>query len=72
MDEPSHLSVILDLSPTQWHLSADSTNTTPLTLKSFLSQLLTFLNAHIASKHENTLAVFGALPGKRLALPQLR
>jgi len=70
MDKPSHLSVIIDLSPTQWHLSAEPTNPYPLPLKTFLSQLLAFLNAHIASKHENTLAVFGALPGKRFAQPR--
>jgi transcription initiation factor TFIIH subunit 3 len=28
-------------------------------------QLLAFLNSHIALQHENTLAVFAALPGKR-------
>jgi transcription initiation factor TFIIH subunit 3 len=69
MDKGSHLSVIIDLSPTQWHLSAhpERTNTYPLPLNTFLSQLLAFLNAHVASKHENTLAVFGALPGKRFA-----
>ncbi|KAG6831692.1 hypothetical protein H0H92_008335 [Tricholoma furcatifolium] len=57
----SHLSVVLDLSPTQWNLS-------PLPLNIFLAQLLAFLNAHIASKHENTLAVFGAFPGKSVTL----
>ncbi|KAF8973119.1 transcription factor Tfb4-domain-containing protein [Flammula alnicola] len=57
MDD-SHLSVVLDLSPAHWHQS-------DLSLSSFLSQLLVFLNAHIALKHENTLAVFAALPGKR-------
>ena len=66
-DKPSHLSVIVDLSPSQWHLSSQPppANTFPLTLNSFLSQLLAFLNAHIACRHENTLAVFGAFPGKR-------
>ncbi|KAI6121488.1 TFIIH subunit Tfb4/p34 [Pisolithus sp. B1] len=64
VDKPSHLSVILDLSPTQWYLSAKTTNPYPLSIGSFLSQLLAFLNAHIATKNENTLAVFGALPGK--------
>ncbi|KAG6920301.1 hypothetical protein DXG01_005070 [Tephrocybe rancida] len=59
-----HLSVVVDLSPTQWLLSAQSS----LPLNSFLAQLLAFLNAHIASKHENTLAVFGAFPGKSLNL----
>jgi len=67
MDNASHLSVIVDLSPTQWHLSSQSDNTYPLSLKDFLSQLLAFLNIHVASKHENTLAVFGAFPGKRFA-----
>ncbi|KAF8348326.1 transcription factor Tfb4-domain-containing protein [Amanita rubescens] len=62
----SHLSVILDLSPSQWHSSA--IYSPPLSLASFLSQLLTFLNSHIACKHENTLAVFGALPGKSVIL----
>jgi transcription initiation factor TFIIH subunit 3 len=66
MEKASHLSVIVDLSPTQWHLSAQATNPYPLPIETFLSHLLAFLNAHIASKHENTLAVFGALPGKRL------
>lgn len=66
MDKSSHLSVILDLSPKQWHLSSlQPENEYPLSLQSFLSQLLAFLNSHIACKHENTLAVFGALPGKR-------
>lgn len=68
MDKASHLSVIVDLSPIQWHLSSQSNNTYPLSLKDFLSQLLAFLNMHVAAKHENTLAVFGAFPGKRFAL----
>ncbi|KAF9219617.1 transcription factor Tfb4 [Gyrodon lividus] len=68
MGKASHLSVILDLSPTQWHLSAQATNPHPLSIETFLSQLLAFLNAHIASKHENTLAVFGAFPGKSVML----
>jgi transcription initiation factor TFIIH subunit 3 len=62
----SHLSLIIDLSPSQWHLSAQSTH--PLSFQTFLSHVLTFLNSHIAAKHENTLAVFGALPGKRSVL----
>ncbi|KAF9051175.1 transcription factor Tfb4 [Hymenopellis radicata] len=70
MDESpgSHLSVIIDLSPTQWYLSGQTTNKYPLALNTFLSQLLAFLNAHIAAKHENSLAVFGALPGKSVML----
>ncbi|KAI0949379.1 hypothetical protein AcW1_009011 [Taiwanofungus camphoratus] len=70
MDRASHLSVIVDLSPTQWHLSSKSANREPhsLSLGSFLSQLLAFLNAHIACKDGNTLAVFGALPGRSIML----
>jgi len=52
----------------QWHLSGQTTNAHPLSLSSFLSQLLAFLNAHIACKDENTLAVFGAFPGKSVML----
>jgi RNA polymerase II transcription initiation/nucleotide excision repair factor TFIIH, subunit TFB4 len=72
-DNGSHLSVVIDLSPSQWHLSAqlDPTNSFPLPLHAFLSQLFAFFNAHIASKHENSLAVFGALPGKRFAFLEM-
>ena len=65
MDSSSHLSVIFDLSPTQWHLSALPDNAQPLSFRNFLTQALAFLNSHLALKHENTLAVYGALPGKR-------
>ena len=69
MDRASHLSVVVDLSPTHWYLSSTRSqqNSRPLSLKSFLSQLLVFLNSHIACKDENTLAVFGVLPGRRYA-----
>jgi len=59
----SHLSVVVDLSPSQWEICGEQS----LSLSAFLSQLLVFLNAHIALKHENSLAVFAALPGKRSA-----
>jgi transcription initiation factor TFIIH subunit 3 len=67
ISQASHLSVVVDLSPMHWDLSAREApeNTYPLSLASFLSQLLAFLNTHIACRHENTLAVFGAFPGKR-------
>lgn len=68
MDRSCHLSLIIDLSPSQWHLSAQPTNPHPLSFQTFLSLVLTFLNSHIAAKHENTLAVFGALPGKSTLL----
>ncbi|KAH9485135.1 General transcription and DNA repair factor IIH subunit tfb4 [Psilocybe cubensis] len=59
----SHLAVVLDLSPGQWEGCSEE-----LGLPSFLSQLLAFLNAHIALRDENTLAVFAALPGKSTML----
>ncbi|KAI0062864.1 transcription factor Tfb4 [Artomyces pyxidatus] len=68
MDKASHLSLILDISPSQWHLSASPSNAFPLSFKTFLSHVLTFLNSHIAAMHENSLAVFGALPGKSVML----
>jgi hypothetical protein len=69
MDRAAHLSVIVDLSPVQWHLSAQPgpSNPQPVSLSAFLSQLVTFLNSHIASKPENTLCVLGAFPAKRCA-----
>jgi transcription initiation factor TFIIH subunit 3 len=63
--EASHLSVVLDLSPTEWHRS------TTLPLDVFLAQLLVFLNAYIALEHDNSLAVFAALPNKRYFSPFL-
>ncbi|KZV73261.1 transcription factor Tfb4 [Peniophora sp. CONT] len=69
MDRASHLSLILDLSPSQWQLSGEPPgNQTPLTLSTFLSHVLTFVNSHVASKPENTLSVFGAFPGKSVLL----
>jgi transcription initiation factor TFIIH subunit 3 len=67
MDAASHLSLVLDLSPVQWARAADdgAADGSPLPLRSFLSQLLAFVNSHLAGKDENTLAVFGAFPAKR-------
>ncbi|KAF8904473.1 transcription factor Tfb4-domain-containing protein [Gymnopilus junonius] len=63
----SHLSVVVDLSPAQWHRAAADRDS-PLAVDAFVSQLLAFLNAHIALKHENSLAVFAAFPGKSVML----
>ncbi|KAJ3482184.1 hypothetical protein NLI96_g7158 [Meripilus lineatus] len=67
MDKASHLGVVLDLSPSQWH-SATPDLPPPLSLSSFLSQVLAFLNMHLACKDENTLSVHGAFPGKSVLL----
>lgn len=66
LDAPSHLTLILDLSPKQWHLSSLESNDFPLSLDAFLPQVLTFVNAHLAGRHDNTVTVFGAFPGTRL------
>jgi len=70
MDDTCHLTVIIDSSPQQWYKSAappTSAATDPLSFEVFMPQLLAFLNAHLALKHENTLSVIGAYPGKRFA-----
>lgn len=70
MDDTCHLTVIIDSSPQQWYKSAappTSAATDPLSFETFMPQLLAFLNAHLALKHENTLSVIGAYPGKRFA-----
>lgn len=64
MDPAVHLSVVLDLSPTQWFYSGQPENPRPLSLRTFMAHVIAFLNSHMAAKHENTLAVYGALPGK--------
>lgn len=61
MSSPAHLSIVLDINPTIWHSSADES----FSLSIFLPQLYAFLNAHLAAKYENTLAVFAAFPAKR-------
>lgn len=69
MDSACHLSVIVDLSPSQWSQSSEPRDDqSPFGLADFLPQLLVFFNAHIAAQHENSLTVFGALPGKRLTV----
>lgn len=61
-DLPTHLTIIVDLNPVQWHLSAQPSNEYPLSLSQFLAQLLVFVNAHLAGKDENTVAIIGAFP----------
>ncbi|KZT42446.1 transcription factor Tfb4 [Sistotremastrum suecicum HHB10207 ss-3] len=59
----SHLSLLLDLQPAAWHDPTQS-----LQFSTFLAHILVFLNAHLAQKHENSLAIFGAFPGKSIML----
>lgn len=67
-DPPAHLTLIVDLNPLQWHLSSQASNDIPLSLSQFLAQLMIFINAHLASRDDNTLAVIGALPGYSVML----
>jgi transcription initiation factor TFIIH subunit 3 len=61
----SHLTLILDLSPKQWHLSSLEPDGQALSLLSFITQVLAFMNSHLALRHENTISVLGAFPRKR-------
>ncbi|KIO32241.1 hypothetical protein M407DRAFT_66889 [Tulasnella calospora MUT 4182] len=67
-DPPAHLTLIVDLNPLQWELSSQASNDTPLSLSQFLAQLMIFINAHLAARDDNTLAVIGALPGYSVML----
>ncbi|KAH7108476.1 transcription factor Tfb4 [Auriculariales sp. MPI-PUGE-AT-0066] len=68
MQRSSHLSLILDLSPTQWYLSAQPANENPLSLADFFSAVSAFMNAHVGGSHSNTLTVLGAFPAKSVVL----
>ncbi len=74
-DLPSLLLVILDLHPISWALSAnqpqangssgDAAAQEALSLTDALSQVLVFLNAHLASRWANELVVHAAMSGGR-------
>ncbi|KAF9520291.1 hypothetical protein BS47DRAFT_749609 [Hydnum rufescens UP504] len=64
----SHLTLILDLSPKQWHLSSLEPDGQALSLLSFITQVLAFMNSHLALRHENTISVLGAFPRKSVML----
>jgi hypothetical protein len=72
VDRAAHLSLVLDLSPPSWAAAAAAVDNDDgdeaLPLSAFLAQLLAFVHAHLAGKAENTLAVFGALPGRAAVL----
>ncbi|KAG8747852.1 RNA polymerase II transcription factor B subunit 4 [Ceratobasidium sp. 414] len=64
---PAHLILIIDLSPSQWQASAATPNG-GMDLSTFMSQVLVFVNCHLACRQENSVAVLGAFPGKALTL----
>ncbi|KAI6045910.1 hypothetical protein EDC04DRAFT_2544774, partial [Pisolithus marmoratus] len=51
----------LDLSPTQWYLSAKAMKPCPLSIWSFILQLLAFINTYVTTENENMLAAFRTL-----------
>ncbi|KAG9074901.1 RNA polymerase II transcription factor B subunit 4, partial [Ceratobasidium sp. 370] len=61
---PAHLILILDLSPSQWQASASATPNGGMDLSTFMSQVLVFINCHLACRQENSIAVLGAFPGR--------
>ncbi|CAE6471812.1 unnamed protein product [Rhizoctonia solani] len=67
---PAHLILILDLSPAQWQLSASSATNggQGMDLSTFLSQVLVFVNCHLACRQENSAAILGAFPDRSLTL----
>ncbi|KAJ1304534.1 hypothetical protein OPQ81_005675 [Rhizoctonia solani] len=67
---PAHLILIIDLSPTQWQLSASSNvnGAQGMDLLTFMSQVLVFVNSHLACRQENSVAILGAFPLHSLTL----
>jgi transcription initiation factor TFIIH subunit 3 len=64
---PAHLILILDLSPSQWQSSALTAPNGGMDLSTFMSQVLVFINSHLACRQENSVAILGAFPGRRYA-----
>ncbi|KAK6906428.1 hypothetical protein I203_100413 [Kwoniella mangroviensis CBS 8507] len=75
---PSILLVILDIHPLSWSLLAsppplpsvpdqpiiDKAQATPISLPDFVTLLMVFLNAHLASRWGNEVVVYGASAGR--------
>ncbi|WWC92533.1 uncharacterized protein L201_007492 [Kwoniella dendrophila CBS 6074] len=75
---PSVLLVILDIHPLSWsllsspppaipypeHPAIDKAQATPMTLPDFVTLLMVFLNAHLASRWGNEVVIYGASAGR--------
>ncbi|WWC72781.1 uncharacterized protein I206_106745 [Kwoniella pini CBS 10737] len=75
---PSVLLVIIDIHPLSWsllasppplapypeHLGIDKAQASPMTLPDFVTILMGFLNAHLASRWGNEVVVYGASAGR--------
>lgn len=75
---PSLLIAIVDLHPLAWSLLAnlqppsseangaekEKAPVSPITLEEFVTVLVVFLNAHLASRWGNEVVVYGATPGR--------
>ncbi|KAL9092695.1 MAG: hypothetical protein Q9159_000766 [Coniocarpon cinnabarinum] len=60
---PSLLVLVLDTSPLPWHILSQSPYSLPL-IPTAISQLLLFINAHLALSQENRIAVLAAHCGR--------
>ncbi|KAF8608776.1 transcription factor Tfb4 [Ceratobasidium sp. AG-I] len=69
---PAHLILIIDVSPSQWQLSASNAanggSGTGMDLSTFMTQVLVFVNSHLACRQENSVSILGAFPGRSLSL----
>jgi hypothetical protein len=63
LDDSNLLVMVIDTNPFEWeHPSA------PLKLNEALQHILAFMNAHLAGRHDNKLAVIASHVGVRYAL----
>ncbi|KAI8889870.1 transcription factor Tfb4, partial [Backusella circina FSU 941] len=60
-DDTNLLVIIIDTNPFAWNESANAA--VPLSLDTALSQILTFINAHLALKHNNKVVVIASHVG---------
>lgn len=63
-DPADFLIVILDLNPLAWSDGQDQNQLPGSTLISAIESFLVFVNAHLALRHENAIAVYGATLGQ--------
>lgn len=63
IDDTNLLVIIIDTNPFAWNESSNAA--VPLSLDTALSQILTFINAHLALKHNNKVVVIASHVGYR-------
>lgn len=63
IDDSNLLVIIIDTNPFAWEESSKAD--TPLSLDTALNQLLVFVNAHLALKYNNKVAIIASHIGQR-------